>query len=131
MLFHSTVLLTLLTSTFALPAPAPEAHLVARAKIPASVNCEGQTFTVCHHSQPHLPLHKSNKNQADVIKQTIANSKTSRRASNDKYYPDYFGNKSGNTKVFGNIPDTSNLYGQPLSNPVWTGKCSFPFLFHL
>ncbi|KAF1916054.1 hypothetical protein BDU57DRAFT_594836 [Ampelomyces quisqualis] len=103
MLFFSSVLLCLVTSTLALPAPAPEAHLVARAKIPASVTCERTTFSV------------------NEIKQTIANAKIPRQASNGKEYPDYFGNRSGSTTLFGNIPASSNLYGQPLTNPAWTG----------
>jgi hypothetical protein len=51
MLFNlkSTVLLGLFATTFALPTPDAAAevkHLVARAKIPASVDCDGVTFSV-------------------------------------------------------------------------------------
>jgi hypothetical protein len=55
-----------------------------------------------------------------VIRQTISNSRTPRYVGN-KEYPDFFGNRSGSGKVFGNIPDSSVLYGQPLTNPAWTG----------
>ncbi|OAL01314.1 hypothetical protein IQ06DRAFT_347367 [Phaeosphaeriaceae sp. SRC1lsM3a] len=104
MLFQSTVLLALASSTFALPAPEPK--LVARAQIPAGgVNCDGATFS------------------AQAIRDSIRNSRTPVVASNGKEYPDFFGNNKGsaNGKVFPNIPDSSALYGQPLSDPAWTG----------
>jgi hypothetical protein len=56
-----------------------------------------------------------------VIRQTIFNSRTSRPWGRNKYYPDSFGNQAGGKKLFTNIPDTSNLYGQPLTNPAWVG----------
>lgn len=42
MLFSASVLFGLFATTFALPAP----ELVARAQIPASVNCDGAVFDV-------------------------------------------------------------------------------------
>ncbi|KAH7410185.1 hypothetical protein DE146DRAFT_751893 [Phaeosphaeria sp. MPI-PUGE-AT-0046c] len=104
MLFQSTVLLALASSTFALPAP--DAKIVARAKVPANgVNCNGVVFS------------------AAVIGASLSNARTQRTAANGKSYPDFFGNNKGNAngKTFPNIPDSSNLYGQPLSDPAWTG----------
>lgn len=80
----------------------------------------------------HLPLFQTELTnfQAQAIRDSIRNSRTPVVASNGKEYPDYFGNNKGsaNGKVFPNIPDSSNLYGQPLSDPAWTGN--FPsFLF--
>ncbi|KAF2028248.1 hypothetical protein EK21DRAFT_90806 [Setomelanomma holmii] len=101
----STVLLGLFASTFALPTPNAEAevkHLVARAKIPAEADCDGVKFS------------------GDLIRQTISNSRTQRNWGG-KSYPDYFGNRAGGNKVFTNIPDTSNLYSQPLTDPAWVG----------
>jgi hypothetical protein len=119
----STVLLGLFATSLALPTPDAEAdikHLVARAKIPASVDCDGVTFSVSRSSP--IPLHTAplTPTQGDLIRQTISNSRT-QRPWGRKSYPDYFGNKSGGNKVFTNIPDTSNLYGQPLTNPAWVG----------
>ncbi|KAH7091497.1 hypothetical protein FB567DRAFT_518817 [Paraphoma chrysanthemicola] len=101
-----TVLLGLAATTFALPIPDPAAevkHLIARAKIPANVDCDGVTFS------------------DDLIRQTIYNSRTSRPWGRNKSYPDFFGNQAGGKKLFTNIPDTTNLYGQPLTNPAWVG----------
>jgi hypothetical protein len=44
MLFQSTLLFGLFATSFALPAPEPK--LVARAKIPAMVQCDGKSFSV-------------------------------------------------------------------------------------
>lgn len=47
MFLQSTVLLGLFATSFALPAPeAAVKTLLARAPLPASVNCEGRVFTV-------------------------------------------------------------------------------------
>jgi hypothetical protein len=51
MLFSASVLFGLFATTFALPAP----ELVARAQIPASVNCDGAVFDVSSPSISNIP----------------------------------------------------------------------------
>jgi hypothetical protein len=67
-----------------------------------------------------MPRHNSQK-QADVIRQSIAESRTPRIVGvNRKEFPHVFGNKSG---PFGNINNAlTTLWIQPLADPAWTGN---------
>ena len=75
--------------------------LVARAKVPDTIDCQGQKFS------------------SDDIKAAMKESKTPHGK-----YPEKFGNKSGSSKVFDNIPDSTQLWEQPLADPTWTGNGS-------
>jgi hypothetical protein len=122
MLFKSSILLGLFATSFALPTPDAEVKsLVARAPYPASVNCEGTVFTVSQPISSSTSPCRLKTTQKEQIYNAVQQSWTRRGK-----YPASFGNKSGSSKVFPNIPDSNKLLEYPLADPTWTG--TLPFL---
>lgn len=113
MLFNlkSAFLFGLVTVSYASPIAEPnaqEASLVTlqrRAQVPDEITCDSKKFT------------------KEDINSAIKESKTQHGK-----YPEKFGNKSGSNKVFDNIPDSTQLWEEPLANPTWTSMSHHSYI---